>query len=86
MLYISTRLFLPLTRLSLAVQTEDLVEYTGYAKNDIYTVASKIAERIGAEVVTASQRELLAVKKKYDTRKYFHVSTDVIDPEIDHLL
>lgn len=66
--------------------TEDLVEYTGYAKNDIYTVASKIAERIGAEVVTASQRELLAVKKKYDTRKYFHVSTDVIDPEIDHLL
>ena len=65
---------------------DDLVEYTGYTKDEILAVACKIAEKIGAEVVTASQRALLAVKKKYDTGKYFHVSLDDIDPVIPGLL
>ena len=62
------------------------MEYTGYTKDEIFVVACKIAEKIGAEVVTASQRALLAVKKKYDTGKHFHVSVDMIDPVIADLL
>jgi hypothetical protein len=65
---------------------DDLVEYTGYTKDEILALAGKIARKIGAEVVTASQRALLAVKKKYDTGKYFHVSLDDIDPVIPGLL
>ena len=51
-----------------------LLEYTNFNLCDIKTCAANIAEKIGEEPVTASRRQLNSVKKKYDTRKYHHVS------------
>jgi hypothetical protein len=58
---------------------DGIKDYTKFSKKEIEFISSKIEEKIGEEVVTASQRALLAVKKKYGTVKYFHVSSDVID-------
>jgi cyclin B len=53
-----------------------LLEYTGLSKNFLYDRAKEISRKIAEEPVTASNRELLAVKKKYDQRKYLFVSTE----------
>lgn len=65
------------------LQPDSLLEYTGYTKEEILGVGRKIAEVIGEEVVTASQRQLVACKKKFDCGRYYHVSLDMIDPGIN---
>jgi len=52
-----------------------LIEYTGLSKNFLYDRAIEISRKIAEEPVTASNRELVAVKKKYDQRKFLFVST-----------
>jgi len=64
---------------------DSLVQYTGYEKKEILRVCDQIASNIGQQVVTASERQLIAVKRKFDSRKYYYVSTDLIDPEINDL-
>lgn len=53
-----------------------LLEYTGFEASDLITCAKEISVKVAEAQVTASRRELIAVKKKYDNRKYLHVSTD----------
>jgi len=65
---------------------ESLLKYTGYTKDEVFAVCERIIDSIGQEVVTASDRRLVAVKRKFDSRKYFHVSSEFIDPEIRDLL
>lgn len=57
-----------------------LLEYTGFSANDILDCASIIARKVAEEPVTASNRLLIALKKKYDHRKHMSVSTSVKDP------
>lgn len=51
-----------------------LVTYTGFSREEIAACAQKITAILGQEVVTVSQRTLVAVKRKYDQRKYLHVA------------
>lgn len=57
--------------------TKILLEYTGFMPEELFECASVIARKIGEEPVTASKRQLVAVKRKYDNKKYQFVSTSV---------
>jgi hypothetical protein len=71
---------------SFFLQPDTLLEYTGYTKGEIYDVANKIADVLKEEVVTASQRQLLACKKKFDCGQHHHVSTEIDGPDIDDIM
>jgi len=62
-----------------------LLEYTGFSKSDILECAAVIARKVGEEPVTASRRQLVAVKRKYDNRKYFHVSSNFAQPSVQNI-
>ena len=51
-----------------------LLEYTEFDVEEIRECARLIAEKVAEEPITASQRKLGAVKKKYDNRRYMRVS------------
>jgi len=55
-----------------------ILEYTGYSMEEIMDCAAVIARKIGEEPVTASRRQLVAVKRKFDNRKYQYVSNPSI--------
>ena len=65
---------------------DHIINYSKFSRKEIDSTTLKIAEKIGEEVVTASQRALLAVKKKYGTVKYFHVSSDAIDSKLRNII
>mmetsp|Transcript_8043 Transcript_8043/g.11589 ORF Transcript_8043/g.11589 Transcript_8043/m.11589 type:complete len:498 (+) Transcript_8043:165-1658(+) len=64
---------------------ECLIEYTGYTANKILHCARIIAVKVGEEVVTASRRQLIAVKRKYDNAKYHNVSSELEEPDVDDI-
>lgn len=70
---------------SFVVQPSLLLEYTGFTKLEIIECATKIAQHVEVETVTASRRQLVAVKRKYDNKKYLNVSTEIELPEIPSL-
>mmetsp|Transcript_13117 Transcript_13117/g.15416 ORF Transcript_13117/g.15416 Transcript_13117/m.15416 type:complete len:463 (-) Transcript_13117:296-1684(-) len=51
-----------------------LLEYSEFDVEELRECARLIAEKVGEEPITASRRKLGAVKKKYENRKYMHVS------------
>ena len=59
-----------------------LREYSGYTLSDVSDCARLIARKVGEEPVTASRRQLVAVKKKYATDKYRNVSENYENPEM----
>lgn len=59
-----------------------LLEYTGFTKLEIIDCAAKVAKKVAEETVTASKRQLVAVKRKYDNKKYLNVSTEIGLPSI----
>lgn len=63
-----------------------LLEYTGFAEADILECAAIIAKKVGEEPVTASRRQLVAVKRKYDNKKYMHVSIAVEQPDVQDII
>ena len=63
-----------------------LLEYTGFDKKRIYKIAKIIAGKVAEEPITASNRELIAVKKKYDNRKYSYISTEYDLPSMPRSL
>jgi len=63
-----------------------LLEYTGYTSSELIECAKEIAKKVAEEPVTASRRELIAVKKKYDNTKYLRVSTDYDLPKLPRSL
>jgi len=62
-----------------------LLEYTGFEIPILLEIASLVAQRVVEEPVTASRRQLVAVKRKYDSRKYGHVSTSFPEPKVEHI-
>lgn len=62
-----------------------LLEYTGFETSAIKECATIICEKLDEEVMTASRRELVAVKRKYDSTKYQSISTEVVNPDVSDL-
>jgi hypothetical protein len=67
-------------------QDNILLEYTGFAEADILECAAVIARKVGEEPVTASRRQLVAVKRKYDNKKYMNVSIEVEQPDVHDIV
>lgn len=63
-----------------------LLEYTGFKEADLLQCAALIAKKVEEEPVTASRRQLVAVKRKYDNRKFRHVSTTVEQPNVNDII
>merc|ERR1740121_211905 len=65
--------------------TQILLEYTGFGNEELLECAAIIARKIEEEPVTASKRQLVAVKRKYDNRRYQYVSTTVELPSARYI-
>ena len=66
----------------ISLQPPILLEYTGFTKKEICDCAEVVATKVSEEPVTASKRQLVAVKRKYDNKKYMNVSTELRLPSI----
>jgi len=62
-----------------------LLDYTGFRLRDISLCAALIAKKISEEPVTASKRQLAAVKRKYESRKFLHISAAVHLPHASYI-
>jgi hypothetical protein len=62
------------------------MEYTGFSEFELTTCMERMAEKVGEEPITASRRQLNAVKKKYENSKYLEVSTNVELPNVQYVL
>lgn len=63
-----------------------LMEYTGFSEFELTSCMGRMAEKVGEEPITASRRQLNAVKKKYENNKYLEVSTNVELPSLQYVL
>mmetsp|Transcript_3009 Transcript_3009/g.5687 ORF Transcript_3009/g.5687 Transcript_3009/m.5687 type:complete len:512 (-) Transcript_3009:170-1705(-) len=62
-----------------------LMEYTEFEKDELVKVMSEICDRVAEEPITASRRQLTAVKRKYSNKKYLSVATEIQLPSIHHV-
>lgn len=62
------------------MQLPKMVKYTGYLEEEVLPCARQMSKWVKEMTITASRRELNAVKKKYANAKYLEVS------ELDHPL
>jgi cyclin B len=62
-----------------------LLEYTGFEADGVREVAALICSKVEEEPVTASRRQLVAVKRKFDADKYLRVSSVCAMPRVSHL-
>jgi cyclin B len=63
-----------------------LLEYTEFDVGMLLKCAEDIARYVAEEPITASRRQLIAVKKKFENKKYCHVSTDIKNPVYQELV
>jgi len=57
-----------------------LLEYTDFSQGMLLKCAEEIARYVAEEPITASRRQLIAVKKKFENKKYGQVSSDIRNP------
>lgn len=50
------------------------MEYTDFDESEIRQCIADIARKVSEEQVTMSNRQLIAVKRKYDQEKYENIS------------
>eukprot|EP00568_Trieres_chinensis_P018239 CAMPEP_0183323278 /NCGR_PEP_ID=MMETSP0160_2-20130417/73938_1 /TAXON_ID=2839 ORGANISM="Odontella Sinensis, Strain Grunow 1884" /NCGR_SAMPLE_ID=MMETSP0160_2 /ASSEMBLY_ACC=CAM_ASM_000250 /LENGTH=538 /DNA_ID=CAMNT_0025490607 /DNA_START=28 /DNA_END=1644 /DNA_ORIENTATION=- len=62
-----------------------LLEYTGFEEKVLLSCAKLIATKVGEDPVTASKRQLVAVKRKYGHGKFRHVSTAISQPCVKYI-
>ena len=62
------------------------MEYTEFDKDELIHVANILAIKVSEEPITASKRQLVAVKRKYESRKYLAVSSEVELPSVRYIL
>ncbi|KAL7473367.1 hypothetical protein ACHAXS_013816 [Conticribra weissflogii] len=62
-----------------------LMEYTEFEKDELVKVMGEICDRVAEEPITASRRQLTAVKRKYSNKKYLSVATEIQLPSIHHV-
>jgi len=63
-----------------------LLNFSGFPIEDICECAAIMAVKIGEDPVTASNRQLTTVKKKYDARRYQLVSKAVELPSASSII
>jgi len=63
-----------------------LIDYTSFEKKELIECAECIAKHVAQEPVTASRRQLIAVKRKFDNKKYNFVSGNVDNPNPKDLI
>jgi hypothetical protein len=63
------------------LQPQILLDYTGFPVSAIKECAEHIVDKVDEEVITASGRELVAVKRKFDNTKYENISTEIRNPD-----
>jgi len=61
---------------------QTLMEYTEFEKDDLMDCMTVIAAKISEPAICASRRHLTAVRKKYDNKKYLHVSSTLELPSV----
>lgn len=66
-------------------QPQILMEYTEFEKGELIKVMGEICDRVAEEPITASRRQLTAVKRKYSNKKYLSVATEIQLPSIHHV-
>ena len=62
-----------------------LLEYTGFSPSEIREVNAIVCTKVAEEPVTASRRQLVAVKRKWDNAKFRHISTQFDLPLPSHV-
>ena len=67
-------------------QPEELLEYTGFDFAKILDIAEKVCSKVQSTPITSSKRELLAVKRKYESSRYQLVANDFDEPHMDDIL
>eukprot|EP00574_Skeletonema_japonicum_P005166 CAMPEP_0201714922 /NCGR_PEP_ID=MMETSP0593-20130828/1182_1 /ASSEMBLY_ACC=CAM_ASM_000672 /TAXON_ID=267983 /ORGANISM="Skeletonema japonicum, Strain CCMP2506" /LENGTH=494 /DNA_ID=CAMNT_0048204237 /DNA_START=288 /DNA_END=1772 /DNA_ORIENTATION=- len=63
-----------------------LMEYTGFCEYELTTCMERMVEKVSEEPITASRRQLNAVKKKFESSKYLEVSVNLELPNIQYVL
>lgn len=58
------------------------MQYTGFDKEELMECMTLVAAKISEPSICASRRNLTAVKKKYEHRKYQSVSSAVDFPSV----
>eukprot|EP00525_Craspedostauros_australis_P009782 CAMPEP_0198111902 /NCGR_PEP_ID=MMETSP1442-20131203/3826_1 /TAXON_ID= /ORGANISM="Craspedostauros australis, Strain CCMP3328" /LENGTH=226 /DNA_ID=CAMNT_0043768507 /DNA_START=123 /DNA_END=803 /DNA_ORIENTATION=- len=64
---------------------EMLLQYTRYSAAEICDVAKVIARKVAEHTKTYSRKDLLAVKKKFESSRYSNASINFANPEASHL-
>ena len=68
------------------MQPKILMEYTGFKKSELIECMELMEDKVAEEPITASRRQLNAVKKKYENIKYLEVSTNLQLPNTKHVI
>lgn len=65
-------------------QPKILLEYTQFDPKELWKCMTLVAQKICGPAICASKRNLTAVKKKYENRKYLSVSSTevLVEPNI----
>ena len=70
----------------LSLQPQVLMEYTGFNEYNLTKCMERMTEKVGESPITASRRQLNAVKKKFENKKYMEVATYLDLPSVDYVL
>jgi hypothetical protein len=68
------------------VQPQELLDYTGYSRDLILSTADFVATKVGESVKTKADRVLVAVRRKYSSGRYCHVSSYFVSPDAVDIL
>ena len=63
-------------------QPKVLMEYTGFDRHELYECMALVSRKISDPAICASRRQLTAVKKKYENRKYMSVAVALENPSV----
>ena len=66
-------------------QPDVLLNYTTFDEESILLAAKMMAGKVSEEVVTTSNRVLLAVKRKYEFARFACISSGFAPPSVDDI-
>lgn len=75
-----------LVRENIAIRMKYLLDFTGFKIKEIFECAGIMEVKIGEEPVTASNRQLTTVKKKYNSSRFQSVSRTVSLPSASNII
>jgi len=66
-------------------QPTSLLQYTGFSKSEIKDAATLMEAKVGEIGATVRSRQLIAVKRKYQSTRYESVAANFTEPKACHL-